>query len=62
MNKLTLIFWIIVICCGAALEGFGITNANDWTFTAIVRNVIPIWVRAPILGWLCYHFLVQKGR
>jgi len=40
-------------------EMLGVFTDRYVTITAIVRGVIPKWARAMLLGWLCYHFLVQ---
>jgi hypothetical protein len=40
-------------------EMLGIFVPKYVTITAIVRAYIPKWLRAMILGWLCYHFMVE---
>lgn len=63
MNKY--ITWdVIAMCCALAVvfgfEMLGVFTTQYITITAIVRNTIPLWARAMVLGWLCYHFMVAK--
>jgi hypothetical protein len=56
--------WDVVAMCAAlavvfTFEMLGIFTDRYITITAIVRGVVPKWARAMLLGWLCYHFLVQ---
>lgn len=41
------------------LEMIGLTRDNFVTISEVVRTYVPKWTRAMILGWLCYHFLIQ---
>lgn len=40
-----------------AFEMLGVFGARYITITAIVRTVLPLWLRAMILGWMVYHFM-----
>jgi hypothetical protein len=44
------------------LEMLGIFGRHYVTITAIVRAFLPAWARAMILGWLCFHFLIQSPK
>lgn len=54
--------WAVVLFAAFALEFLGIFRPADATLTQLIRTVIPTWARAMILGWLCYHFLIQSGK
>jgi hypothetical protein len=49
----------VAICIVFTLEMLGVFGARYVTLTALVRTFIPKWLRAMILGWLCWHFLSQ---
>ena len=40
-----------------ALEMLGVFTSNNITITALVRAYLPKWLRAMILGWMCWHFM-----
>ena len=40
-------------------EMLGVFSSRYVTITAIVRAYLPKWVRAMVLGWLVYHFMVE---
>lgn len=40
-------------------EMLGVFTDKYVTITELVRLYVPKWVRAMILGWLCYHFMVE---
>lgn len=42
-----------------SFEMLGVFKPGYVTITAIVRAYIPKWLRAMILGWLCYHFMIE---
>lgn len=52
---------VVAICLAMAVlftfEMLGVFTARYITITAIVKGTVPPWVRAMILGWLCYHFM-----
>lgn len=52
--------WLSLIGVGVVLELLGVFGKHFTTFTDLVRSTVPLWVRAAILGMLCYHFLIQK--
>lgn len=57
--------WDVVAMCTAlavvfTFEMLGVFTAKYITITAIVRTYMPLWARAMVLGWLCYHFMIQK--
>lgn len=57
--------WDVVAMCVAlavvfVFEMVGVFTNNYITITALVRQFVPLWARAMVLGWLCYHFMVQK--
>jgi hypothetical protein len=43
------------------LEMMGVFGEQYVTITAVVRSYIPMWARAMILGWLVFHFLIDKA-
>lgn len=56
--------WDLVAMCTAlavvfAFEMLGVYTDRYITITAIIRATIPRWARAMILGWLCYHFMLD---
>lgn len=55
---------VIALCVALAVvfvfEMLGVFTTRYVTITALVRQVVPLWARAMILGWLCYHFMIQK--
>lgn len=40
-----------------AFEMLGVFTNNYVTITALVRDYTPMWLRAMILGWMCWHFM-----
>jgi hypothetical protein len=57
--------WDVVALCVAmsvvfALEMLGVFTTKYVTITAIVRAYMPMWARAMVLGWMCYHFMIQS--
>lgn len=60
MTIFALIYWSIwlamLVIGDPALMAFGGEKLSDTHFLAVH---IPIAIRAGILGWLVYHFLVQ---
>jgi membrane associated rhomboid family serine protease len=51
---------VALLAAMAVVFGFemlGIFNPNYCTITALVRAYFPRWLRAMLLGWLCWHFL-----
>jgi hypothetical protein len=56
-----LTFWCLFAAIGFTLEFIGIFHGKqDATLTYLIRNSVPAWARAMVLGWLCYHFMIQK--
>jgi hypothetical protein len=55
-----LIAWAVWAGAFFALEGIGLYRKEFATLTALVRASVPAWIRASFIGWLAYHFLVQK--
>jgi hypothetical protein len=52
--------WCVTLTIALTLEMLGIfKGGNDTTLTSLTCRVIPVYARAMILGWLCYHFLIQ---
>ena len=52
--------WGMWVAMFFVLEGIGIKQ--KWGSTSLTRltlAIVPKWVLACLLGWLCYHFLVQ---
>jgi len=45
-----------------AFEMAGVFGKHYVTITAIVRATIPIWLRAMILGWLAWHFMIDQPK
>jgi len=56
INIIFLISLVIVI----VLEIYGIVNHTTLTITRLVLKFVPRPIIAMLLGWLCYHFLIQK--
>lgn len=57
--------WDVIAMCVAlavvfTFEMLGIFTLRYITITALVRAYMPMWARAMILGWLCYHFMIPK--
>lgn len=55
--------WDVVAMCVAmaivfGFEMMGVFGHKYITITALVRMYMPKWVRAMILGWLVYHFMI----
>lgn len=42
------------------LEMMGVFGKQYVTITAVIRTYVPMWARAMILGWLAFHFLIDK--
>lgn len=53
--------WLAIIGTGAVWEILGALGNKDTTFTALVRNTTPIWLRAIVLGVLVWHFCIAKA-
>lgn len=56
--------WIFFWLYFAVIEGIGLVHeakhhTDDWTLTHVLSSVIPISVRAALLAWLAFHFLVE---
>ena len=59
--------WDVVALCAAlavvfGFEMLGVLTTHYITITAIVRTYMPFWMRAMILGWMCYHFMIQPPK
>jgi hypothetical protein len=52
--------WLSLIGVGTVLELFGVVEGKLSTFTDLIRQTLPIWVRAIVIGLLIYHFIWQK--
>jgi hypothetical protein len=53
--------WLILFVWAFTIEMMGIFHgAPDATLTYLIRTTLPAWVRAMLLGWLVYHFLIQS--
>ncbi len=57
--------WDYVALCVAmsilfVLEMLGVFGKHYVTITYVVRTYMPAWARAMVLGWLVFHFLIQK--
>ena len=52
--------WLSIIFVGAGWEIYGAVGRGT-TFTDLVRNTVPIWVRAVVLGVLIWHFIIAKA-
>lgn len=54
--------FIVMLCLIGALAVFefvGIFNRPFLTITELTCHYIPAWLRAMIIGWIGYHFLIQ---
>ena len=56
------IVWLTLLSAIGIFEGLGIANDKLMTLSALIRATVPAWVRAMILGWLIYHFMLQTGK
>jgi membrane-bound acyltransferase YfiQ involved in biofilm formation len=54
------ILWYVVLAVAFGLEFLGIFAPGKATLTRLICAAIPAWLRAMILGWLFYHFLLQN--
>lgn len=43
------------------LEMMGVFGKQYVTITAVIRTYVPMWARAMILGWMMFHFLIDKA-
>lgn len=66
MNKLNGYDWLWVFfwLYFAFVEGIGLyheakTHSDNWTLTHFIAVVLPIGIRAALLAWLAWHFLIQ---
>ena len=55
--------WDVIAMCVAlavvfTFEMLGVFTTRYITITALVRGYMPLWVRAMVLGWMCYHFMI----
>ena len=52
---------VIAMCIALAVvfvfEMLGVFGGKYITITALVREFMPMWMRAMILGWMCWHFM-----
>lgn len=54
-----LYLWLVLFAVAFAIEMLGVFHGRqDTTLTYLIRNTVPAWLRAMILGWLVYHFLI----
>lgn len=53
------IVWFATLIVVLGLELIGIWVQNFLTLTELIQMYIPLWLRAIIIGWLAWHFLVQ---
>lgn len=51
--------WLVIIGAFAVFELIGVFSGKLATLTDLIRQWLPIWVRAMILGWLTWHFLMS---
>lgn len=56
--------WVLWVALFFILESIGLVHnavspSADWTLTHFLSSVVPIGVRAAILAWLAWHFLVE---
>jgi hypothetical protein len=56
-----LYLWALIGILFAFAEFYAVFKGRKYaTFTYLVKRGIPRWLVAAILGWLCYHFLIQS--
>lgn len=51
--------WLVIVAIGSYWEIDGAFFRHRTTFTELVRSVVPVWVRAGIMGLVVYHFLID---
>lgn len=66
LNLAQYIRWDMVAMCAAlavvfAFEMLSVFTLKYVTITAIIRQTMPMWLRAMILGWMFYHFMLAPG-
>ena len=54
--------WDVIAMCIAlatvfVFEMMGVFSTKHITITELVREFMPMWMRAMILGWMCWHFM-----
>jgi hypothetical protein len=55
--------WFCWVVMFVVLETMGIVR--KWGSTSLTRltlAIVPKWILAMGLGWICYHFLIQYGK
>jgi len=55
------LFYVLFIVL-AILEFIGVFDSKFDTITGIICQYIPAWLRAAILGWIVFHFLIQHQK
>jgi uncharacterized membrane protein YozB (DUF420 family) len=54
-----LYLWLVLFVVTLTVELLGVFyGRQDATLTYLIRSTVPAWLRAMILGWLVYHFLI----
>jgi uncharacterized membrane protein YozB (DUF420 family) len=54
-----LYLWLVLFAVVLTVEMLGVFyGRQDATLTYLIRTTVPAWLRAMILGWLVYHFLI----
>lgn len=59
--KWNLIFWAVAFSVVLVMELLGVFDSHFATITALTRKFVPLWARAMICGWVCYHFVVAPA-
>lgn len=55
------IAWACWVVAFFVLETIGfLQKGHATTFTNVSKAVVPRWAIAMVIGWLWYHYLVQK--
>jgi len=58
-SHLDLVCWAVILIAALILEIVGLARPSEATFTELVRRWVPMFLRAMILGWLNWHFLID---
>lgn len=58
-KRTDVIIGMCLILAMAVWELLGVFDGKYLTLTDWFDSFLPIWARAPILAWLCWHFVVS---
>jgi len=53
------IMWGAIFALFLAFETLGLFDRSEATLTGLICSTVPGYIRAMLIGWLAYHFLIQ---